>query len=402
MPTIKFLENSIWFDGPPGVLDADPAIQRQIATADLINVERGVASDQGLTGGSEMFSIQALFQYIDRLHAKGKSVNFQQYSLDAAGLQYGLASYFLISKGTDTIGDGVTTPDNWFPGYSVDLGLPIGPRTYKNGVFERDFTGGKVLMGEPDLPSQTVDLGGSFTTLDGASVTSLTLASKQGYVLLASTPQIGVLNAASQSPGALSPGEIVSVWGSFNASAGTPTVLVNGVAATILAITQNQLNVVVPFGLDLSQAATVQVQQGQNISSTKMQVASAAPAIFTANGSGSGGGAILNQDFSINSSSNPAAPGSVIMVYATGLGAIPSIQDGAIPQAAASTSAAVTATVGGAPAQVLYAGTAPGLIAGVFQVNILMPSGVARNSAVPISLQVGGITSPNGVTVSLQ
>ena len=53
-------------------------------------------------------------------------------------------------------------------------------------------------------------------------------------------------------------------------------------------------------------------------------VAASAPGIFTMNSSGSGQGAILNQDYSVNSPTQPAAPGSIIMLYATGGGALQS------------------------------------------------------------------------------
>jgi uncharacterized protein (TIGR03437 family) len=395
------MENTIWYAGPPGVLDADPAIQRQIATANTIVLERGVASDTGLTGGTGAFSVYAYFAYIDRVHAEGKGISFQEYALDAAGQQYGLASYFLISDGNDSIGDSSTNPGDWFPGYGVNLGTPLGPRTYNNGIFQRSFTGGMVLLGEPGLASQSVPLGGTFTTLDGTSLNTVTLAGQQGYVLLATTPLTAVLNGASQTGGALSPGEIVSVPGSYTGA--SAQVLVNGAPAPIIAVASNQVNAIVPFGLNLSQSAQVVVQQGQSVTTATVPVAAASPAIFTLNSAGTGPGAILNQDYSVNSASNGAAAGTVIMVYATGFGTLsPSLSDGEIDQTLATTATPVTATIGGVAANVLYAGAAPGLIAGVVQVNVQVPAGVATNAGAPISLQMGSFTSQPGVTVSIQ
>jgi len=186
-PNAKIVENVIWYAGPAGVYDADPAIQRQIATATSLNLERGVASDTGLTGGTGFYSVYSFFNFVDRVHAAGKGVNFQEYSLNAAGQQYGLASYFMISTGNDSIGDQVTTPNNWWKGYDVDLGAPLGPRTYNNGVFQRNFSGGIVLLGEPGLSPTAVNLGGIFTTLSGASVISVTISGQQGIVLRGTT-----------------------------------------------------------------------------------------------------------------------------------------------------------------------------------------------------------------------
>ena len=187
-PSARIYENSIWFAGPAGVQDADPYIQQQIATATVINLERGIASDSGLTGGTGFWSVYSFFNYIDRVHAAGKSVNFQEYTLDATGQQYGLASYFMISNGADSLGDNSTTPNNWFNGYSVDLGPALGPRTYNNGVFQRNFAGGIALLGEPGMATQTVPLPGWFQTLDGSWVNSVSLSAYQGIVLRANNP----------------------------------------------------------------------------------------------------------------------------------------------------------------------------------------------------------------------
>jgi uncharacterized protein (TIGR03437 family) len=59
----------------------------------------------------------------------------------------------------------------------------------------------------------------------------------------------------------------------------------------------------------------------------------------------------------------------------------------------------VTASVGDQIAQVQYAGGAPGEVAGVIQINVKIPRGVQAGSAVPISVQVGRITSQAGVTI---
>ena len=62
----------------------------------------------------------------------------------------------------------------------------------------------------------------------------------------------------------------------------------------------------------------------------------------------------------------------------------------------------VSCVIGGQAAKVLYAGAAPGLVSGVFQVNVEVPQNASSDSAVPVSLTVGSFTSPAGVTVALR
>ncbi|HWF08369.1 MAG TPA: NPCBM/NEW2 domain-containing protein [Bryobacteraceae bacterium] len=200
-PNYEILENSIWFAGPAGLRDGDWAIQQQIATANNLNLERGIASDSGLTGGTGDWSVYQFFNYVDRVHALGPGVTLEQYALDTNGMQYGLASYFMISNGNDRISDMNSTPNNWFSGYDVDLGSPLGARTYSNGVFRRDFSGGIVLLGEPGLWPQTVNLPGTYTTLGGQNVSSVTLSGWQGIILKATSSAPATPAAPIQSSG---------------------------------------------------------------------------------------------------------------------------------------------------------------------------------------------------------
>jgi Hypothetical glycosyl hydrolase family 15 len=182
-PGVEIVHNSIWFAGPSGVRDADPAIQRQIRAADNLNVERGIGSDANLTGGTGEWSVHALFEYVDRVHALGRGVVMEEYTIDRPTQEYAVAGYFLISTGKDRFGDSGANPENWWSGYDVDLGTPLGGRTYRNGIFQRRFSCGMVLLAEPKLQAQTVDLGAAFKTLDGRRVRSVVLSGREGIVL---------------------------------------------------------------------------------------------------------------------------------------------------------------------------------------------------------------------------
>ncbi|MDP9055008.1 MAG: putative glycoside hydrolase family 15 protein [Acidobacteriota bacterium] len=180
LPNVEIAQNPIWYAAPGR--DSDPAVRRQIRTADNINIERGIAGDNGLTGGTGEWSLNALFSFIDRVHAAGPGVTLEEYSPDLRGKQYSLAGYFLISNGNDRIGDD-SNPETWWEGYDVELGQPLGPRTWNNGVYSRRFAKGMVLLGEPGLQTREIPLNSTFTTLDGSSVTSVRLSARQGIVL---------------------------------------------------------------------------------------------------------------------------------------------------------------------------------------------------------------------------
>ena len=128
------------------------------------------------------------------------------------------------------------------------------------------------------------------------------------------------------------------------------------------------------------------------------------PAIFTQDSSGQGPGAILNQDYSLNTAANPAARGTVIQIYATGGGVPPGALEGTLAQApyAQFPAGTVSARVGGVTAHVEYAGVAPNIITGALQINVTVPTTVTPGAAVPVDITMGGVTSKAGVTVAIQ
>jgi uncharacterized protein (TIGR03437 family) len=214
-------------------------------------------------------------------------------------------------------------------------------------------------------------------------------------------PASGILNAASSGAGPISPGEILTMFGAI--SDGALLVFVNGVPAPVIYAGLNQVNAIVPFGLVSGNAAQLEVRQGSTSAKVSVPTAAASPSMFTLNAMGTGPGAILNQDYSVNSFLNGAAPGSVVMVYGTGFGALsPLPADGQPVPVVATTLLPVTATIDGVPAEVLYAGAAPGLIAGVVQINVHVPEELSHNPVAAIALQMGSFTTQSGVTLAIQ
>ncbi|MCU1336777.1 MAG: hypothetical protein JWO19_2358 [Bryobacterales bacterium] len=215
-----------------------------------------------------------------------------------------------------------------------------------------------------------------------------------------------VLNAASLRSGPIAPGEIVTLLGAFginpDSSSGV-VATVNGVATIVLYAGGNQINTVVPVSLNPSVPAELTVRnQNRQIAQVTVPTAAASPALFTQNGTGIGPGAILNENYSPNSPSNPAPAGSVVMMYGTGFGPlIPPADDGQ-PGILAATAIPVSAKIAGIPADVLYAGAAPGLPAGVVQINIRIPIELTSRQAATIEIKVGSFEIPAGVSIAIR
>lgn len=227
-----------------------------------------------------------------------------------------------------------------------------------------------------------------------------------------------IVGAASGMPSAISPGEIITLYGTGIGSTPTGLTVTAGKVATTLSGTQvlidnapapliyessSQINAIVPYEAGAGGMATVQVITGGLETATwAIPLAPSALSIFTATGSGVGQAAVVNQDGSINSASNPAPRGTAIQIYATGGGQTsPPSSTGSVAQAAENLALFTTVTIGGVNAQVLYAGSAPGEVDGVVQINAIVPPGATPGS-VPILVTIGGVPSQTGVTIAIQ
>lgn len=235
---------------------------------------------------------------------------------------------------------------------------------------------------------------------------------------------IAIANAASYAPGAVAPGEIVVIGGQNMGPATLTTgrvtggilqstlaetqVLFDGVPAPLVYVSERQISAVVPYEVAGRLSTRLQVSYRGAVSQPlDLRVTDAAPGIFTMNAQGNGPGAILNQNGSINSASNPALRGSVVVIYATGEGATnPRGINGRItprdPNALARPLLPVTVMIGGRQAQVAYAGSAPDLVAGALQINAVVPEDVTPGSAVPIVVTIGSASSQANVTLAVQ
>jgi uncharacterized protein (TIGR03437 family) len=232
-------------------------------------------------------------------------------------------------------------------------------------------------------------------------------------------------NAASYATGSVAPGENIVIFGTgvgpaaiangtvtnsvWSTTTGNTRVLFDGIPAPVIYSSSTQTSVMVPYGINGRTTTNVVVEySGVQSNALAYSVVAASPGIYTLNQQGTGPGAVLNQDgITVNSANAPAPRGTVVSIYMTGEGqTTPPGVDGAIipPVVSALKNPVlpVTATVGGVAAQVIYAGSAAGLISGVMQVNVMIPAGAPAGVSVPVVVTVGTTPSQTGVTIAVQ
>lgn len=295
-----------------------------------------------------------------------------------------------------------TIAGNGTVGYSGDNGAALSAQLNKPGGLAVDTKGNLYIS----------DAGNNAVRLLQSSGPAITISA--------------VANGASNLTGAISPGEVVVIYGSGlgpaklvtsqltngvipNTLAGVSVFfnnsnfLLGSVAAPILYASANQVAVVAPFSPTAGNVQVFVLNQSQTSTPVTVPVAATAPALFTLDSSGKGQAAAINQDGSINAAAHPANAGSFISLYATGFGQTnPPGQDGVLnANPLPLPVAAVSATIGGKPATITpggFAGGAPGSVAGVMQVNVQIPTGLAAGS-VPVVIQVGSTQTQTGVTI---
>jgi uncharacterized protein (TIGR03437 family) len=175
-------------------------------------------------------------------------------------------------------------------------------------------------------------------------------------------------------------------------------ILFDGVAAALVSVSETRCTVVVPYSVDGRSSTQVVAQfQGRPSAAVALPVAPSSPGLFSADATGTGQGAIQNEDGAWNSPGNPAPAGSIVVLYGTGEGQTdPSGVEGlTVPRLA------VAVTIAGLPAELLYAGSVPGIAGGVFQVNARVPL-AAPSGSVPVVVTIGRARSQPNLTVAVR
>ncbi len=151
-------------------------------------------------------------------------------------------------------------------------------------------------------------------------------------------------------------------------SLGGVQVSINGSPVPLLYVSDSQVNAVTPLFLSGTTALVHVTLNGASTADFAAAVLNAIPEIFR---SGDGTAAAVNQDGTINSPEHPAPQGSIVAIWATGVAPLGSTQDGLIAASAADFGCCEILAPG--PANVVYGGVAPGIVAGVVQINFQVP-----------------------------
>ncbi len=258
----------------------------------------------------------------------------------------------------------------------------------------------------PDAPATIVNT----ATVSGGGGTNITNNTASDSANLLVTPLPGrIINVADPSMSALAPGSLASLSGShlaygtaqvssapFPTTLANVTVTVNGILAPLQLVSPGQIIFQIPYETnDTQYAAVIVADEAGSSAPDGLAMAAASPGIFT--------GLTRNSDSTANSANHPAAPGSAITVFFTGLGAVaPAVADGVgAPGSPLSIPAQpVTASLGGSSATIVSVGLSPGMV-GVAQAAIAVPAGLAPGiysvvisvnsiSTVPVTVYVGG------------
>jgi len=264
----------------------------------------------------------------------------------------------------------------------------------------------------PAVPNMTL----ADTPFGACSLRTLTLAEK------------GVANAASYST-SIWGGTILALFGTglgpptavtsphitaegdFDTTLGNTRVLFDGSAAPMIYAYPDQLSAVAPFSLGNAGtyvngaiANYIEVERDGKLSNiVSVGPVTPTPGIFTIDGSGTGQAAALNADLTVNGPNNPASRGTAIVLYGTGFGqTTPTQTDGEtvpallpLPQLRGN----LSVLIDGNPAQVLY-GAAPLAIAGLTQINALIPAAVTPGSKVKVQVTYWAVS--NIVTIAVK
>jgi uncharacterized protein (TIGR03437 family) len=321
---------------------------------------------------------------------------------------------------------------SWLSAYPPSGGAPDG--SFPLGVAPGGGAYLSVIVNPVSLPVGTYT--GTVTVYGNGPAVGNTNIS---VTLIVNGPAINnVTNSASYSGGPVAPGEMISLFAdstnAFGPAAAVPLtsdLIVNnqlptsmggvqvvflpaGVAAPLIYVSATQINCVVPYEVAGASNIVVQVKyHGQSTAPFGLQTAVAQPALFTSTPTGTGQGAIGQYDASgsylgMNSVANPVRRGNVVTLYVTGEGKTQSAITGLVTSAQTTAPytpqplLAPSVLIDGQPATITFYGEVPGVVAGMMQVNAIVPQNVRTGPNVPVSITLGTNYSQAGVTLAAQ
>jgi uncharacterized protein (TIGR03437 family) len=299
----------------------------------------------------------------------------------------------------------------WLSGYTRG-----GPPYF---LVQFDSTGSTLLYSLPNSPGYPIalDPNGTVHIASGTPVVTKITADAPLDPLIAGIAAAGSVSAAE---GLIVPAEVISIYGAqlglsggvaaspdnsgaYPTSLGGVQVIIGGIPAPLLYVSEGQINAVTPVGLTAPGETHIQIVRDKVATPAfRAVVMPGLPFVFHA----ADGNAVVNADGTVNSIDNPAKIGSVVSVWATGTRPLKGV-DGRIATAA-NNNCSCSVQLGDilykvVDAEVLYCGDAPGLVFGVTQVNVRIPGGVTSTSVgaqmTNMYLSAGGVSTGSGTTL---
>lgn len=206
---------------------------------------------------------------------------------------------------------------------------------------------------------------------------------------------LNVFSGASLQPGPVAPGQIVLLRGEN--LAGPVEVLFDGKSAAVLRLRPNEIQLQAPYSIAERSRTEIEVRRdGLRRGLATVDVARAAPGLFSADGSGAGLVLASHLDGSAVTAVHPVTPGSLVTLYGTGEGQVrPPGAGGHLTPVLP-----VALSIGDQPAEILFAGSAPGFI-GLLQVNARVPETLLPGNALVV-LHIGSARSQEGVHIPIR
>jgi uncharacterized protein (TIGR03437 family) len=238
---------------------------------------------------------------------------------------------------------------------------------------------------------------------------------------LVPTPVIGGVSSAATNKQTITPGDWVSIYGTNLATVtggilpgdingitlpttlNSVSVTVDGLPATVSYTSSGQVNIEIPDDTTIGSVPVVLTNDGVSSAPFPIPMAATSASLFGYYSGTSFLAVAQHLDYSLVTSTAPAAVGETIILYADGLGATnPPVTPGTLYSGAAPLVDTATISIGGVPGTVSFAGL---IGAGLYQLNIVVPQVAAGNRPVVVTLTSGGATvdmTQSGVVLPVQ
>src|SRR5919106_3514350 len=165
---------------------SDPEVRRQVAAADVIELERGF-NDDGLTKGGGKYGYNTFLDHISWLHRRGKAIVLEPYLDSAAEARYELAGYLLVRRGRDSISSGFRTEPpvagaggDWWRRWQTDPGRARRGRKQRGGLWQRKYRRGTAVVNPPGSSAKTIRFKRPRRSLNGNVSRRFRLEAREG------------------------------------------------------------------------------------------------------------------------------------------------------------------------------------------------------------------------------